>query len=99
MQTLRRKKKRHCFLHQAEEKEERGPAARLRKCDPIITAGDAWHYDTSQPEVCMALWDKLKAELIDIIEWLDDSRDTMVWRYPRADNEIKYGAQLIVREG
>src|SRR4051794_5135277 len=47
----------------------------------------------------MAIWDKLRGELIDIIEWLDDSRDTMVWRYPRADNEIKYGAQLIVREG
>src|SRR6476661_10635610 len=47
----------------------------------------------------MGLWDKLKGELIDIIEWLDESRDTMVWRYPRADNEIKYGAKLIVREG
>ena len=46
----------------------------------------------------MAIWDKLKGELIDIIEWLDDTRDTMVWRYPRADNEIKYGAKLIVRE-
>lgn len=47
----------------------------------------------------MGLWDKLKGELIDIIEWLDDSRDTMVWRYPRQDNEIKYGAKLVVREG
>lgn len=47
----------------------------------------------------MAIWDKLTAEFIDIIEWLDDTRDTMVWRYPRYDNEIKYGAQLIVREG
>ena len=50
----------------------------------------------------MGIWDKLKGELIDIIEWIDDpqaGRDTMVWRYPRADNEIKYGAKLIVREG
>jgi membrane protease subunit (stomatin/prohibitin family) len=46
----------------------------------------------------MAIWDRLKNELIDIIEWLDDTRDTMVWRYPRADNEIKNGAKLIVRE-
>jgi membrane protease subunit (stomatin/prohibitin family) len=46
----------------------------------------------------MGIWDKLKGELIDIIEWLDDTRDTMVWRYPRSDNEIKYGAKLIVRE-
>ena len=47
----------------------------------------------------MGIFDKLKNELIDIIEWLDDSRDTMVWRFPRSDNEIKYGAKLIVREG
>ena len=47
----------------------------------------------------MAIWDKLRYELIDIIEWLDDTRDTMVWRFPRYDNEIKNGAKLIVREG
>ena len=47
----------------------------------------------------MALWDKLRGELIDIIEWLDDTRDTMVYRFQRYDNEIKYGAKLIVREG
>lgn len=46
----------------------------------------------------MTLWEKAKAELLDIIEWSDDSNDTMVWRFPRFDNEIKYGAQLIVRQ-
>lgn len=46
----------------------------------------------------MALWDKVKAELVDIIEWTDDSRDIMVWRFPRYQNEIKYGAKLTVRE-
>jgi membrane protease subunit (stomatin/prohibitin family) len=46
----------------------------------------------------MGLWDKLKGELIDIIEWLDDSRDTIVWRFPRYENEIKMGAKLVVRE-
>lgn len=46
----------------------------------------------------MALWDKLKGELIDVIDWLDDSGDTMVWRFPRHQNEIKYGAKLTVRE-
>jgi membrane protease subunit (stomatin/prohibitin family) len=46
----------------------------------------------------MGLIDKLRNELIDIIEWLDDSRDTMVYRFPRYQNEIKMGAQLIVRE-
>ncbi|BCY06275.1 SPFH domain-containing protein [Actinoplanes sp. L3-i22] len=46
----------------------------------------------------MGLWDKLKGELVDIIEWLDDSRDTIVWRFPRYENEIKMGAKLVVRE-
>jgi membrane protease subunit (stomatin/prohibitin family) len=47
----------------------------------------------------MSLWSRFKGELIDIIEWLDDSRDTMVFRFDRYGNEIKYGAKLIVREG
>ncbi|MCB0489077.1 MAG: SPFH domain-containing protein [Cyclobacteriaceae bacterium] len=47
----------------------------------------------------MALWDKLKGELIDIIEWLDDSNNTMVYRFERYGNEIKTGAKLTVREG
>jgi membrane protease subunit (stomatin/prohibitin family) len=46
----------------------------------------------------MGLVDKLRHELIDIIEWLDDSRDTMVYRFPRFQNEIKMGAKLVVRE-
>jgi membrane protease subunit (stomatin/prohibitin family) len=46
----------------------------------------------------VGLWDKLKGELIDIIEWTDDSRDTIVWRFPRYENEIKMGAKLVVRE-
>ncbi len=46
----------------------------------------------------MGLWSWLFGQFIDIIEWTDDSRDTMVWRFPRQDNEIKYGAKLIVRE-
>ena len=46
----------------------------------------------------MALWDKVAAEFVDIIEWTDDSRDTMVWRFPRYQNEIKYSAKLTVRE-
>jgi membrane protease subunit (stomatin/prohibitin family) len=47
----------------------------------------------------MGLMNKLRAELIDIIEWVDDSRHTLVWRFPRYHNQIKYGAQLIVRPG
>ncbi len=47
----------------------------------------------------MGLLDWVKNQLIDVIEWTDDSPDTLVWRFPRAGNEIKNGAQLIVREG
>lgn len=47
----------------------------------------------------MGLFDKLRGELIDIIEWVDDSRHTLAWRFPRYNNEIKNGAQLIVRPG
>lgn len=42
---------------------------------------------------------KLSHEFIDIIEWLDDTKDTLVYRFERYQNEIKNGAQLIVREG
>jgi membrane protease subunit (stomatin/prohibitin family) len=47
----------------------------------------------------MALWDKLMGELVDIIEWLDDTHDTLSYRFERYQNEIKYGAKLVVREG
>jgi membrane protease subunit (stomatin/prohibitin family) len=47
----------------------------------------------------MGLLDKLRAELVDIIEWIDDGRHTLVWRFPRYHNQIKHGAQLIVRPG
>jgi membrane protease subunit (stomatin/prohibitin family) len=47
----------------------------------------------------MGLIDKIKGELVDIIEWMDDSRSTLAWRFPRYQNEIKNGAELIVREG
>ncbi len=47
----------------------------------------------------MAFWDKLRGELIDIIEWTDVSGNTMVHRFERYGNEIKYGARLTVREG
>ena len=41
----------------------------------------------------------LKKQLLDIIQWLDDSQDTMVYMYPIEDQEIQHGAQLIVRPG
>jgi excisionase family DNA binding protein len=42
--------------------------------------------------------DFIKGELLEIIEWTDDSRDTLSWRFPDEDKAIKNGAQLIVRE-
>mmetsp|Transcript_95 Transcript_95/g.250 ORF Transcript_95/g.250 Transcript_95/m.250 type:complete len:371 (+) Transcript_95:951-2063(+) len=47
----------------------------------------------------MGIFDFLSGEFIDVIHWVDDSRDTMVWRFEREGHEIKYGAKLTVREG
>src|SRR4051812_30772963 len=46
----------------------------------------------------MAILDFLGKQFIDIIQWTDDSRDTLSYRFPDEDKEIKRGAQLIVRE-
>lgn len=50
----------------------------------------------------MGLMDNIKKQLgsqfIEIIEWLDDTTDSLVWRFPVYNQEIKMGAQLIVRE-
>ncbi len=51
----------------------------------------------------MGIFDKIKEKLsnefIDIVEWLDYTDDTIAHRFERYQNEIKNGAQLIVREG
>lgn len=46
----------------------------------------------------MGFMDFIKGELLEIIEWTDDSRDTIAFRFPDNDAAIKNGAQLIVRE-
>lgn len=46
----------------------------------------------------MGLMDKIRGEFIDIVESTDDTRDTIVWRFPRHENEIKMNAKLVVRE-
>ena len=46
----------------------------------------------------MNLFNIIKSQLIEVIEWTDDSRDTLSYRWPDDDKEIKNGAQLIVRE-
>lgn len=47
----------------------------------------------------MGLFDKIRGEFIDIIEWLDPSNDTIAYRFERYNNEIKMGAKLTVRPG
>ncbi|MCP3967533.1 MAG: DUF4339 domain-containing protein [Lentisphaerae bacterium] len=47
----------------------------------------------------MGLFDKLRSQFIDIIEWVDPRPDILVHRFERYDNEIKMGAKLIVRPG
>jgi len=50
----------------------------------------------------MSILDKVKEaalnQFIEVIEWLDDTKDTLLYRFPVAGQEIKNGAQLIVRE-
>jgi hypothetical protein len=50
----------------------------------------------------MSFIDKVKEaamnQFIEVIEWLDGSQDTLLYRFPVAGQEIKNGAQLIVRE-
>lgn len=46
----------------------------------------------------MGLMDFIKKQFIDIIEWTEDRDGVLAWRFPIADREIQYGAQLTVRE-
>lgn len=47
----------------------------------------------------MSIFNLLSGEFIDVIHWVDDTRDTIVWRFERQGHAIKYGAKLTVREG
>ncbi len=47
----------------------------------------------------MSIWTNLRHELVDIIELPDAPADTLVSRFSRFEDQIKYGARLIVREG
>lgn len=46
----------------------------------------------------MGLFSKIMNEFVDIIEWVDDTTNTLIWKFPRYENEIKMGAKLTVRE-
>jgi membrane protease subunit (stomatin/prohibitin family) len=47
----------------------------------------------------VGLFDKIRGEFIDIVEWLDNTNDTIAYRFERYNNEIKMGAKLTVRPG
>lgn len=47
----------------------------------------------------MGLFDRILSQFIEIIEWTDDSSNTIVYRFPVYAKEIKMGAKLTVREG
>jgi membrane protease subunit (stomatin/prohibitin family) len=46
----------------------------------------------------MGIFDSIKSQLIDVIDWQDNTSDTLIWKFPRYQNEIKMGAKLTVRE-
>src|SRR5258705_6058156 len=46
----------------------------------------------------MGIFDAIRSQFIEVIEWLDDSGNTLVYRFPVQGQEIKNGTQLTVRE-
>lgn len=46
----------------------------------------------------MGILNKIKGQLIDVIEWLDPAQNVMVYRFDDGGKEIMMGAQLTVRE-
>lgn len=46
----------------------------------------------------MGLFSRILNQFIDVIEWVDTTNNTIIWKFPRQDNEIKMGAKLTVRE-
>src|SRR5687767_12537000 len=46
----------------------------------------------------MGFGDYIRTQFLEIIEWQDDSRNTLSFRHPDTGKEIKHGAKLIVRE-
>ncbi|MEL6865885.1 MAG: SPFH domain-containing protein [Bacteroidota bacterium] len=57
---------------------------------------DSFHHQTiSTP---MGLFDFIRGELIEVIDWVEQSNDIVLWKFPDKDANIKYGASLTVRE-
>ena len=45
----------------------------------------------------MSIFDFIKKQFVEVIEWNEADEETLAWHFPIADNEIKNGAQLTVR--
>jgi membrane protease subunit (stomatin/prohibitin family) len=54
--------------------------------------------DAKWGRINMGLFDFVRSQFIEVIEWTDDTLDTMVYRFPVQNKEIKMGAKLTVRE-
>ena len=74
------------------------PRIALAKAFAFIYTQFASKNTNTQTHTIMGLMDYLKGQFLEIIQWMDDSRDTLAWCFPDEDKEIKRGAQLIVRE-
>lgn len=46
----------------------------------------------------MGLFDFIKGEFVEVIDWVEKDKDTILWKFPDRDANIKYGAGLTVRE-
>lgn len=50
----------------------------------------------------MGIWDRLSgqagAQFLDVIQWVDDRGDTLLWRFPIYDQSITDQSKLVVRE-
>lgn len=46
----------------------------------------------------MGILDAIRSQFIEVIEWLDETGNTLVYRFPVQGQEIKNGARLTVRE-
>jgi len=46
----------------------------------------------------MGLFDFIKGEFVEVIDWVEKDKDTILWKFPDRDANIKYGASLTVRE-
>jgi membrane protease subunit (stomatin/prohibitin family) len=64
----------------------------------LLSSFQAFCYSSTAATIAMDILGFIKGELLEIIEFNDDSRDTLSWRFPDDDHAIKNGAQLIVRE-